>query len=289
MRQKIIRFFDNIFVSIIVNLAWNFGLWFLVSTFFFSEEFSWASFSYFLSNSYHLAILVVVITLIGEWTSVHPKSYLPLSSPKSIFSKIWAKVQSIFWLIINILNFSIWLIFDSWRKPNVELFTRMPIDQVAKAMVDACKEEIEIAKLNNRSPITGYFSKFYFSLLKWSPTPFGKVAVINSTILYGKMYEVKKGVFIRAWHRFPTAFLLFITLWLNGFTGFILSFWESSKFAFIALDIAGTFGWLLFFMWINTKIAREEKIDINTFLKNIFSPTTAAQQSVQRMAGSRRP
>jgi hypothetical protein len=282
MREKIIRFLDNIFVSMIVNLIWNFGLWFLLSVLLFSEEFSWARFFYFLSNSHHLAVIIVVITLIGKWTSVQPKSYLPLSNPEGVLSKAWGVVQNIFWFIIDLLNFFFWLVFDCWRKPSVEVFTRMSVDEVVKAMIQSCNREIEIAELNHGSPITGYFSKSCFSLLKWSPTPYGKLAVINGTILYGRIYDVKKGVFIRAWHRLPTAFLIFITAWLGGFTGVVLGFGHLPVFAFVILEIIGSAGWLLFIMWISTLFAAEQKKELTIFLKNIFSPVTVKQNPISR-------
>ena len=294
MREKIVRILDNVFVSIFINLLWNLGLWFLFTNIFlFSGEITKDRFAAFWSTSYPIAIISIVITLIGKWTSVQPKSYLPSSNSKNIFTKAWRKFRDLFWIIVDILNFSFWFIFDSWRKPNVELFTRMPVNEVVKAMVDACNEEIESAELNNRNPTTGYFSKSYFSLLRWSPTPFGKVAVVNSTILYGKIYNVKKGVFIRAWHRLPTAFLLFMTLWFGGFTNFLLTMleWQIGslpKFAFVTFEILGTMSWVLLIMWISTKFARAPKEELNIFLKNILAPITVAQHSVQPTSGSLR-
>ena len=266
MRQKTVRYLDNIFVSIAVNLVWNFGLWFLLSIILFSGKFSWTHFFNLLSNSYHLFALVILITLIGKWTSVDPKSFLPLSD-----FPIWRFFQNLFWGTVDILNLFFWVIFDSWRKPSIELFTRMSVNEAVKTLVNACNEEIKIAEINNRNPITGYFGKSYFSLLIWSPTPFTKAAVIYNTILYGKMYEVKKGVFIRAWYRLPTVFFLFVTLWFGGFAGLLTGFLGLSKFAIISIGIVASLVCLLFLIWLGTMIAQKEKSEINLFLKNVFS------------------
>jgi hypothetical protein len=274
MSQKIL---DNIFLHITGNLILYLGLWFVfTSGWSFSTGITESQLNAFWSTSYYIAILSIVATLIGRWTTVQPKAYLSSSVPKNIFLKLLRSVQNLFWLIVDILNWLFWLIFDSWRKPSVELFALMSTYECTKAMVDACKKEISVAELKNQSPITGYFGKSYFSLFKWSPTPPSKLAASPSTILYGKVYNVKKGVFIRAWYRLPSSLLIFIGIWFGALTHVIVEFVRMEisylpNFAFLILKILGTICWLLFFMWISTKFAREAKHDLKVFLENTFS------------------
>ncbi len=284
MRQKIL---DNVFLHVTINLIWNLGLWFF---FIYGGSISTARSQHFWSSSYHIAIVSVLITLIGRWTTVAPKSYLSVDKRKNLLWKLAHAAQTLFWSIVDFLNFLFWLIFDAWRKPSVEVFARMSATECTKAMVEACKEEIAI---ENENPITGYFGKAYFSLLKWSPTPFGKITVFPSTVLYGKMNDVKQGMFIRAWHRLPISLLLFLALWFGGVTSFIVETVRMKMnylpdFAAPVLTVLGTYGWLLFFMWISTKLAWKTKNDLKVFLLNIFSSTPVAQHSVHRTAGTLR-
>jgi hypothetical protein len=264
MRQKLL---DNVFSHIAINLILSLGWWFIVSTgWSFSDPTIKSELSAFWSGAYPIAIFTITITLIIRWASVEPKSYFeqkPLSKWASNFRKL-------LWLIFDFINMAFWAIFDSWRKPNLEIFSRESQVECTKRIFNACNKNILKPASIGGNPITGYFSKSYFALLKWRPTT--KLFTVEGAVLYGKIRDVKQGVYIQVWYRLPTYLLLFLAIIFWALIGSIVeSALSISSFIFgLILKIFITVFLLLISMQISSKIANKTKNELRIFLENIF-------------------
>jgi hypothetical protein len=167
--------------------------------------------------SFPLAILASFLYWITGGQNIRPKSEA-VEIPHSA-DNIFAIIKSLFWKISDLVGGFFWVIIDSWRKPDYELFVRLSKHECIRELKLATDNEPEMYKLEK--PLWGYFSGNYFYLQKWVYIFFLKDGGDSiRPILFGKFSPTPQGTYIRLWHRFTT----FATLFFTGWFGTVLIF-----------------------------------------------------------------
>jgi hypothetical protein len=115
------------------------------------------------------------------------------------------------------LSHLFWLIFDSWRKPDLEIIVKAPPRRCLQALAFSCNERPVYPGL--QAPIAGAFGTRYFELYRSKSTPF---FVRDGGIrpgLSGKLIPTSRGTCIRAWCRFMVVGTVFLTIWFGTVLG----------------------------------------------------------------------
>jgi hypothetical protein len=153
-----------------------------------------------------LAMLsVVVYAMTGgdfPWSYVTPVIEKRPTNP--ILSMIF-NIRLFIWKISDFIEGVFWMLFDSWREPHVEFFTKLSKEQ--------CIARLAVA-LDEKSGTGGYISGTHFYLFKQR-----KFAVFYRNNIYltlfGKLVSTPRGTYVRAWHRFVTSGIIFLALWFG--------------------------------------------------------------------------
>jgi hypothetical protein len=167
--------------------------------------------AYSLLVTHPLALAAGLLYWVTGGASFRPKS---LAVDNHATNNILAISKSLLWKTADLIGGIFWIILDSWRKPDYELFVRLSKQE--------CIQELQFATdnpptiYNLEKPLWGYFSGTHFYLQKWSYNPLlrdGGASI--RPILSGKFSSTPEGTYIRLWNRFTTFTTLFFTVWFG--------------------------------------------------------------------------
>jgi len=260
------RLTDNVFFRAIVNA---FIYCSIVVVYFLSRnDYKWES--HFMLPVQAIVLSSILVTFLSELATATPRANLTLTN-LSGSPKAWLLVQKIFWKITDIVHGFFWLLFDSWRKPNIELFVRLSQPECIIHLYQASQQQV--AEIKNE-PITGLISGTHFTFYKWSPPPPFKIASIPGFILTGVLKTTLKGTYVRAWQRtsnYWVCFGIFIPTVISGFIYAIISI-------SLHIDTSTLFFWgvvappvmisvAILIVKISSTIRTESEQDLSAFLK----------------------
>lgn len=139
------------------------------------------------------------------------------------------------YMILKILDFTegiFWLLFDSWRKPSVEFFTKLSKEQ--------CIIRLE-NMLDENHGVDGYVSGIHFCLFQQRAWKRGWMRIPHLTLaLTGKLISTSKGTYVLAWHRFMTTDIVLtpFVIWISfAFYVLFLPFSQMNSFSAIPPQI----------------------------------------------------
>jgi hypothetical protein len=170
------------------------------------------------------------------------------------------------------LDKALWVVFDSWRKPDLEFFTRLSRIESVKTLTDVIEQSDTNARL-----IKGFVDGTYFCV-------FGHT---SHFVLVGRLLPTPHGAYIRSWHRMTPTDVLFATIFLGLaiggllqgllFLGNVNAVLNVSHLALpIGIGIA-----LVLSNAIGAWIGRKRNDYVATFLKDTLKTADAAQHGVQ--------
>jgi hypothetical protein len=238
-----------------------------------------------------LMILVVGtgnLILSGE-TRPRPKTLAVTTSDST--SEAFEIIQLLFWKIADLFEEAIWIVMDSWRKPDFELFVRRSQQECIRELKSATDNKPELYNL--RKPIWGYFSGQHFNLQKWNSYPLYIRDGGIRPVLSGKFSFTPQGTYIRLWHRFTSIGTLFITAFLgtvlSGLSLFITAIAlysipqqtnSDSTLRTFAFLIAPLFyiSTMLISIRIGSALGKKNNIDILEFVKNVLETRYTSKQ-----------
>ena len=214
---------------------------------------------------------------------------LAITASKSTIRAL--NVQLLLWKVVDLFEEVIWIVLDSWRKPDFELFVRRSQQECIKQLKSATDSEPELYNL--KKPIWGYFSGQHFSLQKWNSYPLYIKDGGIRPVLSGKFSFTPQGTYIRLWHRFTSIGTLSITAFLgtvlSGLSLLIvaITLYSNSQqtnfdstlrtFAFIIAPlfyISTTF----IAIRIGSAIGKKNNKDILEFVKNVLETRYTSKQ-----------
>jgi hypothetical protein len=232
--------------------------------------------------SFPLAIIVGILYWITGGEINRPKSQAkPLRPTDSFFSV----VRSSFWKIVDVIAGILWIVLDSWRKPDYEFFIRLSREECIGALQNATDDEPTVYEL--KKPLWGYFSGNHFSLQKWSYTPFFRDGGVRP-IISGKFSFTSQGTYVRLWHRFTVCGIFFLTAWF-GTALSVLSFFVAStqpqiltdaKLITLAYIIVPVFyiSMLFISIQVGSFFGKVNNRDIVKFIKDVLDNHRASSQ-----------
>ena len=229
-----------------------------------------------------LAMLAGFLYWITGGGSIRPKSQAVTvsQSTNNIFAASFHSIKSLLWNVADLLEEISWILLDSWRKPDCELFVRFSKQECIKNLQSATDDDPSIYNL--KKPILGYFSGNHFYLQKWSYNPFVRDGGVRP-VLSGKFSFTSQGTYIRMWHRFTTIGIFFLTTWFGTALSLLFSLLVvpivrayyvqtslDSVITFSAFIILPLFyiGIMLISIWIGSSIGGAWNHDIIEFVKN---------------------
>lgn len=135
-----------------------------------------------------------------------------------------SKAQSLFevtWRPDDQLPATAWKLFDSWRPPALELFTRYTPEACFRRMAKVAGEiNQDPDDFGFDSMLSGHFGPEYFTLQK-TPSLLMESRRLFGGLLSGRIERRSRGLYIRLWHRF-----------------------RITPMAIVALLVALPFGWI---------------------------------------------
>jgi hypothetical protein len=215
---------------------------------------------------------------------------LAITTSKST-NNIYEIIQLLLWKVIDFFEEVTWMVMDSWRKPDFELFVRRSQQECIKQLKSATDSEPELYNLSK--PIWGYFSGQHFNLQKWNSYPLYIRDGGIRPVLSGKFSVTPQGTYIRLWHRFTSIGTLFITAFLgtvlSGLSLLIVAIALYSNPQQTNLDsMLRTFALIivpLFYistMFISIRVGsalgKKNDIDILEFVKNVLETRYTSKQ-----------
>jgi hypothetical protein len=170
-----------------------------------------------------LAMLASFLYWITGGGSTRPKSQAVATRQptNNIISDSIHNIKSLYWNVADFIEEVFWMILDSWRKPDYELFVRFSKQDCIKELQKASNDDF--SKYNLEKPILGYFSGNHFYLQKWNYNPWVRDGGVRP-VLSGKFSDTSQGTYIRIWHRFTTIGVFFLTTWFGTVLGLLFSF-----------------------------------------------------------------
>ncbi|MBI3151601.1 MAG: hypothetical protein HYZ21_05685 [Chloroflexi bacterium] len=237
--------------------------------------------TYSLFVTFPLALLASFLYWITGGEMYRPKSQAVTNSPTT---NIVATIKSLLWKIADLFAGVFWVILDSWRKPDYELFVRQSQQECIEKLHFATDDVPTLYNLEK--PLWGYFSGTHFYIQKWSYNPLlrdGGASI--RPILSGKFSSTPQGTYIRLWHRFTTFLVLFLTIWFGTVLSMLTLHFISttiyssqpqvdldSALARLALIIAPIFYISTFFIsiLIGSFVGKVNNFDIIEFVKEVL-------------------
>lgn len=232
----------------------------------------------------------IVYGITGGWGR-RPRTLtsLPKERPTNTLLFGLHSLEALYWKVSDFVEGIFWTLIDSWRKPDVEFFTKLS--------KRACIKELQTA--SNNDPllynvdklIIGYFSGSHFYLRKWADNLF--VRNVAYLVVAGKFSATPHGTYVRAWHRFATNGILFFTLWfgtvLGGLSWFLGVNWLRQVFPQITSDVAVTITFfaivpaliLIIFLisvWIGSRIGKVMNADLMEFMRIVLGEKGIGRQ-----------
>lgn len=261
-----------------VNVPIEDGHYFLYSIFY-SDKLIETNFFIFWFSKIHgysilathsLAMLSGFLYWITGGGSIRPKSQAVKISDTT--NNVPSIAKSSLWKVADSIEEVYWVILDSWRKPDYELFVRLSKQECIEELQTAIDNEPSLYKINK--PLWGFFSGNHFYLRKWKYTPYTRNSGVFP-VLAGKFSSTPQGTYIRLWHRFASMGILFLTFWfgsvLSGLTLYLLitKYSEISISTLIVVPIYFTCA-LLASVFVGSFLGKVNNFDIIEFVKDIL-------------------
>lgn len=208
-------------------------------------------------------------------TQITPADWLP----RIIFT-----LRTAFWRIIDKFEGLFSLLLDSWRKPDVEFFTKFPYRQCLKIL----RFEVESSPDRFGKAVFAYLLGTNFWLMK---TPSRSTRFLYRgpfLALTGQLRSTPHGTYVRAWHRFPSASiftislalglaLVFVPLLILPLHPVVREFLQPDSSAVWILLIAVPASFVLvalFFLYIGAKLGRSRDGDLRSFLEEALDDSS---------------
>jgi hypothetical protein len=210
---------------------------------------------------------------------------------KKLFQLILSCINFYLSKIEDLLSHLFWVILDSWRKPDLEIFVRAPVRKCIEALAFAINEKPEHHGL--QVPIVGSFGAKYFYIYRIKTVPF---PIRDGGIrpgLSGIFESTSRGTYIRAWCGFMTVGTIFLTTWFGTVLGglvlyAILSFvqarYSSPNLNLLVISSGiiifpvAYLGIMLLVTLIGAAISRSGSADILEFVKNVLASNCGSDQ-----------
>lgn len=150
-------------------------------------------------------------------------------------------VNLLLWKASDFVEGVFWVLFDSWREPNVEFCTRFSVQECIVKLSEA----LDYGKFpfdQFDRPIVGSLSGSHFYLFErpsYIPS-YGRLHWGSAVILalFGKFSVVSQCTCVRAWHRLPTIGMLLMALFFGTASSALTLLILSSAYSvFVALGI----------------------------------------------------
>jgi len=187
--------------------------------------------------------------------------------------------EAILWKAIDFIEGLFGKLLDSWRKPAIEFFTRLSKKECIVKLSEAIDYSSSLVQLER--PVGGYLYGTHFCLFK-RPAYRTFYRSAGTLVLTGEFVDTSHGTYVRAWHRFSTIVIIFVTLWLGGIIGFLsvilaLDYVHTAR-PEVSTDwvIAGTLCVMLPMavalitlsaIWLSSSVGQRENNDLAWFLR----------------------
>jgi len=128
--------------------------------------------------------------------------------PSNRFLAIIYDIKTIYWHTLDRVEELFWLIFDSWRKPAVEFFTKLPVQECMKRLDAATYDSYDVFSPQHAGEdlVTAQVIGKHFYLFRLHEWPIYRRGA--GTFLFGKLTSTPRGTYVRAWYRLHSLVLL---------------------------------------------------------------------------------
>ena len=237
---------------------------------------------YSLFITHPLGMLAGLLYWLTGGRSTRPKAQATNAFlPKNHFGQFF---KSLLWQVTDFLAGLFWLLLDAWRKPDYEKFVRLSQAECIQALQVATDQEP--ALYNLKQPLWGHFSGNYFYLEKWRNNPYVRDGGLRS-VVSGKLSATPVGTYVRAWHRFKTVGIIFLTLWLgtilSGLSLYFLFFINRTReqlLSVVPLLIVPTFylGTWIISIHLGAWWGKQKNRDLLKFIHHVLIPSQSPQR-----------
>ena len=193
-------------------------------------------------------------------------------------------LHSFAWEVLDTIEGVFWQLFDSWRRPDVEFFTRLSKEESLKELFAAFDRDPRRYQL--KEPIAGYLYGTHFCLLKQRRYILFFTGNVVFLTLFGRLVQTPQGTYVRAWHRPTTMSISFFTVWFGTAIiilsiiriimhdeNLIFSFLRDSSLIMIACGIVLilTAGFMLLLVQIGSWVGARTNDDLARFLQQVLA------------------
>jgi hypothetical protein len=131
-------------------------------------------------------------------------------APAGGMSLLLFRARNVVWRSVDLLEEAAWLLLDSWRRPDVEVFARHTVPECIANL----RTRVNLTGESSGPAVFAYLTGRHFQLMR-TPKRFALLIYRGPfPVLAGKIIPTDQGTFVRAWHRFPSTSILI--------TGFLL-------------------------------------------------------------------
>jgi hypothetical protein len=127
--------------------------------------------------------------------------------PNGLISSCFYRVKLLYWRVADSIEGVFWVLLDSWRKPDVEFFARLPKRACIARLSEMLSSDFPVYGLDR--PVSAYISGANFCLFK-HPRFYARRTPFPALI--GRFTSTRQGAYVRAWHRFSNEWMLFVPL-----------------------------------------------------------------------------
>ncbi len=179
------------------------------------------------------------------------------------------------------------LLFDSWRKPDLKLFTRLAPTACIQEILTLPDWIVRDALKRQTLNLTWGGHHFELSRYTWSAWKGGAPIV-----LHGRLYSTSHGTYIKAWYRWSTMNLLFLSIFvtfglmllLSGFTWLVAEVLGINPTTIVDfLHLTSLWGWrlsvvigLLLVIAISARLGRRRRRDLAHLVKEALTTDSLA-------------
>ena len=234
---------------------------------------------------------IAVLTYLVDWVTGGWKEPLSLVTneinqpPNGPLLSAFHKIGLLFWRGCDLIASITWVLFDSWRKPNVEFFTRLSREECIIGLSAAIHCEPSLYHIDR--PVVGLVGGTHFCLTKhFYPIerPRWRFRPAQTLVLVGKLSPTKHGTYVRGWHRFASMSILQLTLY-SGLALSVLSVPLAYHLDLASVELAGGLGanaalyvvipplvvaFLFLWLWIGVLEGRARHSDLATLLQLVL-------------------
>ena len=196
--------------------------------------------------------------------------------PDGLISLCFYRVELFYWSIADSIEGVFWILLDSWRKPDVEFFTRLSKRACIARLSEMLGSNFPVYSLDR--PVSTYISGANFCLFK-RPRFYARRTPFPA--LVGRFTSTRQGTYVRAWHRFSNGWMLFVPLFFGLLSIVLASAFIAGYLPLTTLEASGTLrsavllvGAVLLFLialsflwfWIGVAVSRTRNADLAEFL-----------------------